>query len=145
MTERTDQLHHDNAPAHSTPLVCGFLFFYEASHQPGLSASQQSRFDFLRLLAFLSAKIAVERVEICECDVHTVHKLSTSHCQLTSPTGEDCSRMHSKVSSGWLPSYIEVTRPVLEIFKMARYFPDRPRTCYSQEFFLVKLVQVFLT
>jgi len=35
--------------------------------------------------------------------------------------------MHSKVSSDWLPSYIKTTQPVLEIFKMAGYFPDRPR------------------
>jgi hypothetical protein len=49
-----------------------------------------------------------------------------SHCRLTSPTGE-CSRMHRKVSSDWLPSYIKATRPVLEIFKMAGYFPDSPR------------------
>jgi hypothetical protein len=34
--------------------------------------------------------------------------------------------MHSKVSSDWLPSYIKATQPVLEIFKMAGYFPDRP-------------------
>ena len=43
----------------------------------------------------------------------------------------DCSRMHSKVSSNWLPNFIKVTRPVLEIFKMARYFPDRPRILSS--------------
>jgi hypothetical protein len=36
--------------------------------------------------------------------------------------------MHSKVSSDWLPSYIKATRPVLEIFKMAGYFPDNPCT-----------------
>jgi len=35
--------------------------------------------------------------------------------------------MYSKVSSDWLPSYIKATRPVLEIFKMAGYFPDGPR------------------
>jgi len=34
--------------------------------------------------------------------------------------------MHSKVSSDWLPSYIKATQPVLEIFKMAGYFPDGP-------------------
>jgi len=34
--------------------------------------------------------------------------------------------MCSKVSSDWLPSYIKATRPVLEIFKMAGYFPDTP-------------------
>jgi hypothetical protein len=33
----------------------------------------------------------------------------------------------SKVFSDWLPSYIKATRPVLEIFKMAAYFLDRPR------------------
>ena len=35
--------------------------------------------------------------------------------------------MHSKVFYDWLPSYIEATRAVLEIFKMAGYFPDSPR------------------
>ena len=36
--------------------------------------------------------------------------------------------MHSKVSSDWLPRYIKATRAFLEIFKMAGYFPDGPRT-----------------
>jgi hypothetical protein len=36
--------------------------------------------------------------------------------------------MCSKVSSDWLPSYIKAMPPVLEIFKMAGYFPDRPCT-----------------
>jgi len=44
------------------------------------------------------------------------------------PRESDCSRMHSKVSSDWLPSYIKATRPALEIFKMVGYFPDSPRT-----------------
>jgi hypothetical protein len=35
--------------------------------------------------------------------------------------------MHSKVSSDWLLSYIKATPPVLEIFKIAGYFPDSPR------------------
>jgi hypothetical protein len=34
--------------------------------------------------------------------------------------------MHSKVFSDRLPSYIKVTRPVLEIFRMAGYFRDSP-------------------
>jgi len=60
---------------------------------------------------------------------HSTQAQSTaSHCRLTSPTG-DYSRMHSKVSSYWLPSYIKVTPSVLEIFKMAGYFPDSPRKC----------------
>jgi hypothetical protein len=36
--------------------------------------------------------------------------------------------MHSKFFSDWRPSYIKVTRPVLEIFKMAGYLPDSPCT-----------------
>ena len=39
--------------------------------------------------------------------------------------------MHSKVFSDWLPSYIKATQPVLEVFKMAEYFPDRPRIYLS--------------
>ena len=44
------------------------------------------------------------------------------------PRESDCSRMRSKVSSDWLQSYIKATRPVLEIFKTAGYFPDSPCT-----------------
>jgi len=74
MAERADQQHHDNAPAHSTALV--HACFGKGSHHPGLSAPLQPRFVSLRLLVFPKAKIAVEREEICECDGHTVHKLS---------------------------------------------------------------------
>ena len=75
MTERADQLHHDNAPAHSTVLVKAFLAKHHITQvcQP---PSLQPRFGSPRLLAFPKAKIAVKRVEICECDGHTVHKLS---------------------------------------------------------------------
>ena len=74
MTERADQLHHYNVPAHSTALVQAF-FLDKASHHPGLSAPLQPRFGSLRLLVFLKGKMAVES-EICECDGHTVYKLS---------------------------------------------------------------------
>jgi len=79
-------------------------------------------------MGFPKFKIAVER-EICECDGHTVHKLSqrrlTADC--LAPQESDCSRMRSKVSSDWLPSYIKATQAVLGIFKMAGYFLDRTR------------------
>jgi hypothetical protein len=39
--------------------------------------------------------------------------------------------MHIKVFSDWLPSYIKTTLPVLEIFKMAGYFPNSPRILYE--------------
>ena len=59
---------------------------------------------------------------------HSTQAQSTaSHCRLTSPKG-DCSRMRSKVSSGWLPSYTKVMRLVLEIFRMVGYLPDSPRS-----------------
>jgi hypothetical protein len=67
-------------------------------------------------------------LEICECNSRTIHKLT--QWRLTAdwlaPRGSDCWRIHSKVSSEWLPSYIVATRTVLEIFKMAGYFQDSP-------------------
>jgi hypothetical protein len=134
MTERADQLHHHNAPAHSTALVRPF-FFGKASHHPGLSAPLQPRFGSLRLLAFPRAKIADEREEICEFvwRSHSTQAQSTaSHCRLTSPLESDCSRKHSKFSSDWMPSYMKATRPILEIFKMAGYFPDNPRIVHCE-------------
>jgi hypothetical protein len=64
----------------------------------------------------------------CECDGHTVHKLSQQHLTASwlSPRESDCSWMHCKVSSDWLPSYIKATWLVLEIFKMDGYFLDSP-------------------
>jgi hypothetical protein len=53
-----------------------------------------------------------------------VHKLS-QRCLTAdwlAPRGSDCSRMHSEVSSDWLPSYIKATRPILEIFKWLDIF-----------------------
>ena len=65
----------------------------------------------------------------CECDGHTVQKLNQRRltADWLAPRESDYSRMRSKVSSDWLPSYIKATQPVLEIFKMAGYFPNRPR------------------
>ena len=65
----------------------------------------------------------------CECGGHTVHKLSQRRltADWLAPPDSDCSRIHSTVSSDWLPSYIKATRPVLEVFKMTIYFPGSPR------------------
>ena len=65
----------------------------------------------------------------CECDSHTVYKLSERRliADWLAPRESDCSRIHSKVSSDWLPGYINATWPVLEIFKLSGYFPDSPR------------------
>ena len=127
MTEWTDQLHHNNASADSTALVQVFLAKHHITQvcQPPL----QPWFGSMRLLAFPKAKIAVEREENCECDGHTVRKLSQRHLTAGWLASRDTniSRMHSKVYSDWLPSYIKAKRPVSEIFKMAWYFPDSPR------------------
>jgi hypothetical protein len=68
----------------------------------------------------------------CECDSQTVHKLSQRHLTAAwlTPRESDCSLMHDKVSSEWLTNYIKAIRPVLEIFKMAAYFPDSPHVLY---------------
>jgi hypothetical protein len=64
----------------------------------------------------------------CECDSHTVHKLSQR--RLTAdwlvPQESDCSQVHSKVSD-WLTDCRVTSRPhwlVLEIFEVDGYFPD---------------------
>jgi len=129
-------IHNDRANRSASLLQCACPFyssragfFGKTSHHPGLSDPLQSRFGFLRLLIFPKAKIALDSEEICECDGHTVNKLS-QRCLTAdwlAPRKSNCSRMRSKVSSNWLPSCIKATRPFLEIFKMAGYFPDRPR------------------
>jgi len=131
------RIHNDQASRSTSALqrACPFYssragFFGKTSHHPGLSAPLEHWIGSLRLLACPKAKIAFAREEIRECDDHTVHKLSQWHltADWLAPRESDCLRMHSKVSSDWLPSYIRATRPVLEIFKMAGYFPNSPRT-----------------
>ena len=75
---------------------------------------------------FPNSKIAVKIEEICECDGRRIHKLSQRRltADWLAPQESDCLRMRSKISSDWLPSYIKATRPVLEIIRMAWYFPD---------------------
>ena len=128
MTERADQLHHDNAPAHSAALVQAF--FWQSITSPRSVNPLQPRFGSQQLRAFPKAKITVEREEICERDSHTVHKLS-QRCLTANrlaPHERVCSQMRSTVSSDWLPSYNKAAQQVLEIFKVARYFLESPCT-----------------
>jgi len=126
MTERADQLHYDNEPAHSTALV---QTFWAKHHITQFCQSPlHPRFGSLPLLVFPKPKIAFEKEEICECDGHTIHKLSQRRltADRLAPCECDCSWIHSKVSSDGLQSYMKATRPVLEILKMFGYFLDSP-------------------
>ena len=63
-----------------------------------------------------------------ECDGPTVHKIS--QWRLTADwlaPGTVTAHGYTVRSPDWLPSYIKATRAVLEIFKIAGYFPDSPR------------------
>ena len=108
--------------------ICMYLHTFFLWEYHFLFMPLQPRFGCLWLLAFPKAKITVERLEICECDSHTVHKLSQRRltADWLAPRESDCSRTRSRVSSGWLPSYIKATPLVLEIFKMPRYFLYSP-------------------
>jgi hypothetical protein len=72
MTEPADQLHHDNAPAHFTALVQGFV----AKH----CITQVCQHGYTPHLApcdfWFFPKLKSHLNLICECDGHTVHKLS---------------------------------------------------------------------
>jgi len=145
MTEKADQLHHDTVPAHSTALVQVFLAMHHITqvcqlhYSPDLAPCNN--------LAFPKAKIGIESEEICECNGHTVHKLSQRRltADWLAPQESDCSWMHSKVSSDGLPSYIKATWLVLEIFKMAGYFLDRPhiKLHYKRSYMLRHFCTIF--
>jgi hypothetical protein len=77
VTERADQRICINVPAHSTAFVLAFMAKYRNNQV--CQHTLQPRFGSLRLLVFPKVKIAVESEEICECDGHTVHKLSQRH------------------------------------------------------------------
>jgi hypothetical protein len=77
------RIHNDLASRLATPLQCTYPFYSsrtgssgKASHHPDLATPLHPKFGSMRLLAFPKTKIAVEREETCECDCHTVQKLS---------------------------------------------------------------------
>jgi hypothetical protein len=123
------RIHNDQASRSASSRQCACLFyisragfFGKAPHHPGLSIPLQPRYGSLRLLALTKAKIAFEREGICEFDGHTLHSQRRLTADWLAPRESNCSRMDSKVSSDWMPSYIKATRLVLETFK-AGYIP----------------------
>ena len=113
----------NNAPAHSAALVQAFLAKHHITQvcQPPYF-QDLAPWDFL---LFPKLKSPWKW-----CDGHIVHKLSQRRLTAywLAPRECDCSRMGSKVSSDWMPSYTKATQPVLEILKMDGYSPDSPRT-----------------
>ena len=83
MTERADQLHYDNAPAHSTVLVQAFLATHHITQvcQP---PPLQPKLGSLALLAFLTAKIAFESEEIRPA-TSWVHYTTSCNTQSSAP------------------------------------------------------------
>ena len=95
------RIHNDQASISASSRKCerpfyssraGF-FFGKESHHAGLSAPLQPRFGSVRLLASPKAKVTVERKKICECNDHTVHKLSQRRlaADWLAPQESDCS------------------------------------------------------
>ena len=126
---RSANWHHCTCPFYISRV--GF-FFGKTSNHPSLSAPLQPRFGSLRILVFFFPKLKspLKVSRFVNATGHTEHNLSQRRltADWLAPRENDCSRMRSKFSSDWLPSYIKTTWPVLAIFKMAGYFPDRPRT-----------------
>ena len=121
-------IHNDWASRSASSWQCACPFYSSRAKHHITQVCQPPYNPDLWLLAFPEAKIAVESEEISECNGHTVHEVSQQclTAERLAPRESDCSRMHSKVSSDWLPSCIRALRPVLEIFKTARYFLDSP-------------------
>jgi hypothetical protein len=126
MTEQADQPHH-NAPAHSTALLQDF-FFAKLRVSPVCQPPYSPDLAPCDIWLFLKLKSPLKGRSFGNA---TVTQYTSCQWRLAADwlasRESDCSRMRSKVSSDWLPSYVKATRPVLEILKMAGYFPDSPR------------------
>jgi len=121
--------------------------FGKASHHPGLSAPYSPYLAPCDFWIFPKLKLFLKRRRFVKCDGHTIHMLSQRRltADWLAPRESDCSRIHSKVCSGWLPSCIKATRPVLEIFKMDRYSPDSLRIktyCWRQ--YIIKYIYLYI-
>ena len=128
MTERASQLHHENAPTHSTALVQAS----SAKHH----ITQVCQLPYSLYLApcdfglFPKPKLLLKWRRSVNAAI-TAHKLSQRHltADWLAPWESDCSWMHIKVCSSWLSGYIKAIWPILKIFNMAMYFPGGPHMC----------------
>jgi hypothetical protein len=95
---------------------CAGFYFWQRITSPRSVTPLQPRFGFLWLLAFPKAKIAVESEEICECDGHTVHRVSQWH-----------------VTADWLPHRtVTVHRCIVKSFLTDCQVTPRPCERFSR-------------
>jgi hypothetical protein len=89
MTERADQLHHDNAPAHSTALVQAF-FFWQSITSPRSVSSPPAQIWLPATSGFFpKLKSPLKGGDVWIRRSRSTQARSTaSHCPLTSPTRE---------------------------------------------------------
>jgi hypothetical protein len=93
----------------------------------GCQVTSRSRDRFSRYLKYPDTFRTGLLLYHCKCESHskqvTQRRLTADRL---APRKNDGSRVDSKASSDWLPSYIKATGLVLEKFKISGYFPDRP-------------------
>jgi len=127
--------HNDRASRSASSQRCAWPFyssragfFLARHHITQMSAPLQPIFGSLRLVAFPTAEIAVEREVICTSDGHTLHKVSQGclTADWLAPWESDCSRMCIKVSSDWLPSYIKAMQMVPWAIQNGRILSTQP-------------------
>jgi hypothetical protein len=94
------RIHNDRASRSASSRQCACPFYSSSCRllwqnitSPRSLSPLQPRFGSLRLMAFPKAIIAFERADICECDAHTVHKLSQRGltAEWLVPRKRDCS------------------------------------------------------
>jgi len=100
---------HQYACSFYSSRVGFFFFFWQNTASPRSVSTPTGQIWLPATSGFSQTKIAVESEEICEGDHHTVHKLIQRGLTAgwLAQRESDCSRLHSKVSSNWLPSYIK--------------------------------------
>jgi hypothetical protein len=94
--------------------------------RPGWSDALKKLHESCRMCWFIFVMKLVCSPDNFKCDCQMKQKPSQQRftADWLTPRESECLRMRSKVCSDWLPSYMKVTRPVLERFIMDGCFPD---------------------
>jgi hypothetical protein len=108
MTERADQLHHDNAPAHSTPFVQALL---QSITLPTSVSPPTDQIWFPATSGFSQSWNRLWKGDLWIRRSHNTQAQSmASHCRLTSPTGKRVT-VHGWTVRSLLTGYQVTSRP----------------------------------